>query len=287
MIIFWIKESIKLIGRAKSSFFLSLISTSISVLLIAACIIIIQMSDTFQNNLKESVTINVFLKDNISNSESSRIGRELSDKQFVKSVSYIDKNKAAENFIKQTGEDFRKLLDYNPLPASFVVTLKGDFVQQDTLNKIISDFSKIKGVDEVSFQQDFIYKMLQYLAEAKKYIFIITAVLFFISLYLVYSTVKLITTSKYEELETMKLVGAKLSTIKIPIILNGMLIGIFASLIALGVFWIFLNYFSSYFRIHEIIHFRLRYFLGGLLLLGPALGFFVSLIALRKITLKI
>ena len=140
MIIFWIKESIKLIGRAKSSFFLSLISTSISVLLIAACVIIIQMSNTFQNNLKESIAINVFLKDNISNSESSRIGKELSGKQFVKSVSYIDKNKAAENFIKQTGEDFRKLLDYNPLPASFLVTLKGDFVQQDTLNKIISDF---------------------------------------------------------------------------------------------------------------------------------------------------
>ena len=287
MIIFWIKESLKLIGRAKSSFFLSLISTSISVLLIAACVIIIQVSNTFQNNLKESVTINVFLKDNISKSETSRISKKISGKQFVKSVSYIDKKQAADNFIKETGEDFRKLLDYNPLPASFLVTLKGDFVQQDTLNKIISDFSKINGVDEVSFQQNFIYKMLQYLTEVKKYIFIVTAVLFFISLYLVYSTVKLITTSKYEELETMKLVGAKLSTIKMPIVLNGVIIGLFASLISLGVFLIFLNYFNNYFRIHELIHFRLRYFVGGMLLIGPVLGFFVSVISLRKITLKI
>ncbi len=287
MVIFWIKEAFKLIGRAKSSFFLSLISTSISVLLIAACVIIIQASNTFQSNLKESVTINVFLKDNVSKSETSRINKKISDKRFVKSVSYIDKEQAAENFIKQTGEDFRKLLDYNPLPASFLVTIKGDFVQQDTLKKIISDFSKIDGVDEVTFQQDFIYKMLQYLTEIKKYIFIITAVLFFISLYLVYSTVKLITTSKYEELETMKLVGAKLSTIKMPIVLNGVLIGLFASIISLGVVLIFLNYFNNYFRIHEILHFRLRYFLAGILLLGPVLGFFVSLISLRKITLKI
>jgi cell division transport system permease protein len=167
------------------------------------------------------------------------------------------------------------------------VTIKGDFVQQDTLKKLISDFSKINGVDEVSFQQDFIYKLLQYLTEIKKYIFIITAVLFFISLYLVYSTVKLITTSKYEELETMKLVGAKLSTIKMPIVLNGVLIGLFASIISLGIFLIFFNYFNNYFKLYEIIHFRLRYFLGGMLLLGPVLGFFVSLISLRKITLKI
>ena len=129
--------------------------------------------------------------------------------------------------------------------------------------------------------------MLQILTEVKKYIFIVTAVLFFISLYLVYSTVKLITTSKYEELETMKLVGAKLSTIKMPIILNGVLIGLLASIISLCAFLVFVHYFSSFFQMHEIIHFRLRYFLGGMLLLGPLLGFFVSLISLRKITLKI
>ena len=287
MIIFWIKESLKLIGRAKSSFFLSLISTSISVLLIAACVIIIQLSNNFQSNLKESVNINVFLKDNIGNTETSKISKKLSGKKFVKSIEYIDKNKAAENFIKETGEDFRKLLDYNPLPASFLLTLKGDFVQQDTLKEIIADISKINGVDEVSFQQEFIYKMLQLLTEIKKYIFIITAVLFFISLYLVYSTVKLITTSKYEELETMKLVGAKLSTIKMPIILNGVLIGLFASIISLVAFLVFIHYFNNYFAIHRIFPFRLRYFLGGILLLGPVLGFFVSLISLRKITLKI
>ncbi len=287
MIIFWIKEALKLIGRAKSSFFLSLISTSISVLLIAASVIIIQLSNTFQNNLKESVTINVFLKDSIGNSESDKIGKEIADKKFVKSATFIDKDQAAKNFIQETGEDFTKLLDYNPLPASFLVTIKGDFVQQDTLNKIISDFSKIEGVDDVSFQQEFIYKMLQYLTEVKKYIFIITAVLFFISLYLVYSTVKLITTSKYEELETMKLVGAKLSTIKMPIILNGVLIGFFASLISLGAFLFFMQYFNSYFEMHKIIQFRLRYFLAGMILLGPVLGFFVSLISLRKITLKV
>lgn len=287
MIIFWVKESFKLIGRAKSSFFLSLISTSISVLLIAACIIIIQASSTFQNNLRESVTINIFLNDSISNTETSKVKREIENKSFVKSVTYIDKKQAAENFIKETGEDFRKLLDYNPLPASFLVNIKGNFVQQDTLKRIINDFSKINGVEDVSFQQEFIYSMLRFLDQIKKYIFIVTAVLFFISLYLLYSTVKLITTSKYEELETMKLVGAKLSTIKMPIILNGVLIGLFASIISVGIFLILLNYFNYYFHLHEIIQFRLRYFLAGLFALGPVLGFFVSLVSLRKITLKV
>lgn len=287
MLIFWIKESFKLIGRAKSSFFLSLVSTSISVLLIAASLMILQLSETFQNKLKESVNINVFLKDAVSNNDAVLIGKEIDKLDYVNSATFISKKQAADSFIRQTGEDFTKLLDYNPLPASFTVSVKGRFVQKDSLNFIIKDLQEIKGVDEVSFQQELVYKLLSYLNEVKKYIFIITAILFLISLYIVYSTVKLITTSKYEELETMKLVGAKLSTIKMPIVLNGLLIGLFASIIACGLFLLFLHYFDSFFGIKRLIQFRNHFYLGGILLIGPFLGLFVSIFSLRKINLKI
>ena len=72
-----------------------------------------------------------------------------------------------------------------------------------------------------------------------------------------------------------------------PIILNGVLIGFFASLIALGAFVVFLYYFNSVLEIYRIIPFRIRYFLAGILLLGPVLGLFVSFISLRRISLKI
>lgn len=287
MLIFWIKESLKLIGRAKSSFFLSLTSTSISVLLIAASVMLLQLSGIFQNRLKESVNINVFLKDTVTNSEANNIGKEITANKFVKNARYIDKDKAADNFIKETGEDFRKILDYNPLPASFTVSIKSDYVQQDTLKKVIADFAKINGVEEVSFQQEFVYKILSYINEAKKYVFIITGILFLISLYVVFSTVKLIITSKYEEMETMKLVGAKLSTIKMPIILNGILIGLFASLIALGLFLLMIHYFDTLLGVQSVRQFKNHFYLAGIILVGPFLGFIVSLFSLRKINLKI
>jgi cell division transport system permease protein len=287
MLIFRIKESLKLIGRAKSSFFLSLTSTSISVLLIAASVVILQLSNIFQNSLKETVNINVFLKDTVTNAQAKNIGKKITAEKYVRSARYIDKNKAAENFIRETGEDFRKILDYNPLPASFTVSIKSDYVQKDTLNFVIADFKKISGVDEVSFQQEFVYKILSYVNEAKKYVFIITGILFLISLYVVFSTVKLIINSKYEEMETMKLVGAKLSTIKMPIILNGVLIGFFASIIALGLFLVMIHYFDSLLGVQSVRQFKNHIYLAGIILLGPFLGFVVSLFSLRKINLKI
>ena len=286
MITFWFKEAFKSIGRAKSSFILSLISTSISVLLIVASIILIQLSNKFQTNLKEKLNINIFLQDSVSKSTINSIGKILNSKEYINSVNFIDKNEAADNFIKDTGEDFRKILDYNPLPVSYSVTLKEDFVKKDSINKIVSELNKINGVDEIVYQYKFADKVLSFIDSIKKYVFIITAVLFIISLYIVFSTVRLVISLKQEEFETMKLVGAKLSTIKMPVIINGIFIGFLAGLIALGIFLFILSYFGNLIAFKAYFD-SLKIYLLIMVLIGPVLGFLVSTFALRRINLKI
>lgn len=287
MVYFWAKESLKLIKRAKSSFVLSLISTSISVILISTSLLTIRASDQLQNNLKQNININVFLKDSLSADSILQIKSSIQKNKFIRTIDYISKEEAAENFIKQTGEDFRKLLDYNPLPPSFTVTLKGNFVNKDSLSKISASLSKINGVDEVVFQQEFIYKVLNYLSKIKKYVFAFTFILLFISIYIVYSTVKLIVNSKYEEMETMKLVGAKLSTIKIPIILNCIFTGFLSGVFVLVLFKLIQSYFHNYLPLTEILGRYNVIYAAVVISIGPLLGLFVSVMTLRKITLKI
>ncbi len=287
MVFFWFRESFKLIGRAKSSFFLSLVSTVISICLITASVITIQLSGNFQSILKKSVSINVFLKDSLSLSGTIQLQKKLKNKYYISSVSYIDKKQAAKNFIKETGENFQKVLDYNPLPASFLIKIKDNFVEKDSLNKIVNLISQMPGVDDVVFQQEFVYKLLNTINRIKKYIFIVTAILLLISLYIVYSTVKLITTSKYEELETMKLVGAKLSTIKMPIILNSFFTGLFAGIISLAIFSFLIYYFGSLIDLRRFLNFRNGLYILILLFTGPVIGIIISIFSLRKITLKI
>ncbi len=287
MVYFWAKESLKLIKRAKSSFVLSLISTSISVILISASLLTIRASDQLQKNLKQSVNINVFLKDSLSANSILQIKSSIQKNNFIRTVDFISKEEAAKNFIKQTGEDFRKLLDYNPLPPSFTITLKGNFVNKDSLSKISESLSKISGVDEVVFQQEFIYKVLNYLSKIKKYVFAITFILLFISIYIVYSTVKLIINAKYEEMETMKLVGAKLSTIKVPIILNCIFTGFLSGVIVLIFFKLIQSYFHNYLPINEILGRYNAVYAAVVISIGPILGLLVSIVTLRKITLRI
>ena len=286
MITFWFKEAFKSIGRAKSSFILSLISTSISVLLIVSSIILVRLSNRFQTNLKEKLNINIFLKDSVSKNTIDNIGKILNSKEYINSVKFIDKNEAAENFIKDTGEDFRKILDYNPLPVSYSITLKEDYVKKESIDKIVSELTKISGVDEIVYQYKFANKVLSFIDSIKKYVFIITAVLFVISLYIVFSTVKLVISLKQEEFETMKLVGAKLSTIKMPVIINGIFIGFLAGIIALGIFLFVLYYFGNLIAFKSYFD-SINIYLLIMLLIGPVLGFLVSTFALRRINLRI
>ena len=85
----------------------------------------------------------------------------------------------------------------------------------------------------------------------------------------------------------MKLVGAKLSTIKIPIILNGVVAGLLSGILAFVAFWFLFTKVSSFSLIVDLIEQHGYLYILLLLVTGPVLSFLVTVYALRKITLKI
>jgi cell division transport system permease protein len=212
---------------------------------------------------------------------------ELQSKIYADSIEFISKDKAAEQFIQETGEDFRKILDYNPLPASFVVKISELYVNSDSLSFIIKDLSNLELVDEVVFKEGFIYRLLNYIDTVKVYIFLLTILVSLIALYLVYATIRLIINSRMIDFETMKLVGAKLSTIKIPVIVNGIIAGLFSGILSYIIFLLF----KKQLLIVEALEIMFtKYMIEYLLIIfltGPILVLLVSLFTLRKVSLKI
>jgi cell division transport system permease protein len=89
------------------------------------------------------------------------------------------------------------------------------------------------------------------------------------------------------ELETMKLVGAKLSTIKMPLLLNGLFTGFLASLVSIAIYYFVSTQVSQYQLIQKFIVANKYFYLLSLFAIGPTLCLIVTLFALRKLTLKI
>lgn len=288
MMSFIIKESFKLIIRSKLNFFLNLISLTLCVLLIVISFYLIRASKFLQEYVQQNISLSVFLKDNISQEELNSFADKLNQQPYTFKTEFISKEKAAEIFLRETGEDFKKILDYNPLPASFTLYLKPGYSVKDSLNNIIASLQKEDFVTEVVSKMEFLQKVISFSEKVKLYIFIFTGLMLIVSIYLVFSTVKLILNSKYEELETMKLVGAKLSTIKLPILLNIIFVGLLAGAISLLIINTAIKFFNTEISlIINVTGYDLRFMILFLFLLGPVIGSIVSLIALRKISLRV
>lgn len=289
MIKFYFKETFNLISRAKSFSFLSLLSMIISLLLIALYFIALNISSGFQKKLGNEFALNIFINDTLNNEDSSALKSFLNSKKYAREVIFIDKNKAAEIFINETGEDLMSLLDYNPLPASFILKISGEYIQTDSIKMIVHQLSNMKGVDEIVFKQEHLKKILDYINIIKKYLLIIAVILFMLTISVVYSTSKLLINSRRDEIETMKLVGAKLYSVKFPHIIYSGFIGLVAGLIVVFISNLYLSQVYKYININilEINNFSTLNNIIIFLSIGPAIGMIVTYITTRKITLKL
>ncbi len=287
MIAFYFREAFNSIFRAKASFILTIITLSIAAFLITASVGAVQLSEIFENKLKKNIKITLFLKDSVQQNSIQNCKKQIQSLNYTNSVTYISKDEAAENFKKETGEDFSEILDYNPLPASFIIELKTDFVAKDSIEFIVADLQKFRWIDEVVSGNNFIYRVLKYVDDSKQYLFIATIIILLISIYLVYSTTRLITENRMKELETMKLVGAKLSTIKFPIVINNLTAGVFAGFITVLLFLVMNSEINNYKFLIDFVDSNKMFYLILLFITGPVLSFLVTVFALRKLTLKI
>lgn len=287
MFIFYIRESIRLFSRAKLSSFLTFVSTTIAVILMIISFFLFSSTGKLEEYLKENITISVFIKDISIRNNIDDMKEQILSKGFVNNIEYISKEEAVNIFINETGEDFRKILDYNPLPASFNLRLKSEFAETDSVKNIINILSTFPWVDEVVYRDDIIQKILVYLKEFRTYVLAFTLLIIVISLYLVYSTVRLILNSRTEEFETMKLVGAKLSTIKVPIILNGFIIGIISSVCAGALYYLILTFSGEYISALKVVKFEEYPYWVLILSSGPTISILSTIFSLRKVSLKI
>jgi cell division transport system permease protein len=287
MIIFYFSEAFRSVLKAKASFTLTVLSLAIGVLLCLCSAAANQSSDYLEKRLKEIFKVNLFLKESFSEKELAGTEQQLRSITYVSDLSYISKEDAAELFIKETGEDFKEILDYNPLPASFVIILDEKYTHADSLKKITDDLLKLEFTEEVVYRNQFVYRILNIINSIKIYLFLLTAFVILIALYLVFTTINFIINSRRTELETMKLIGAKLSAIKIPVLLNGVMAGVLASIFCIIVYYFVTNYFLYVDAFRQMLsEYRVSHYLI-LAFTGPAAGIIMTYLALKKITLKI
>lgn len=157
----------------------------------------------------------------------------------VESVEYISGEKGLEDIKKdflKGQEEYFTFLDEkygNPLSGAAKVTMKDMSLFSATIEKI----EKIDGVDKIQSYGDLAEKI----SALKKGLgiagFWIIAILMIISLVIVSNTVRITMYSRKLEISIMKAVGATDSFVRIPFIVEGIIIGLISAIVSEGLLY--------------------------------------------------
>ncbi|MEW6005613.1 MAG: permease-like cell division protein FtsX [Stygiobacter sp.] len=232
MIIFYFKEAFRLFRKSGYNSFLLIFITTLAILTTISSFLIVYGVFSLNNQIKSGIKINVFLSNEIEPFGIEKVKNEVKRLNGIYNVEFIDKEQAKKNFLKETGEDFQKVLDENPLPNSLKISIDPNKVNEDNIDLLVERIKKLNGVEEVTYDYQTILKIFRFLKILQFLFYPLSILLIVLSIYLVYSNNKLLIKQNQNLFNTMKLVGSKISAIRIPIVLNGFFIGLISSLLS-------------------------------------------------------
>ena len=229
---FHLKEAIKGLTKARLATILSITSIMLTIILLAIFIIFSLNLNMWINSFREKIEMEIFLQSTVSDNQISEISEKLNTIAGIKSCQYVSKDDAAKRFKKEFGQDIFEVLDFNPLPRSFVITLDDTARNLKSIERISSKIKIITQVEDIVYQKDILESVDKYITYILFGAFFIGIIITLIAIALIYNTIRLTIYARKDAIYIMRLVGATQRFIRTPFVIEGMLQGLIASSLA-------------------------------------------------------
>ena len=213
-----------------------------SVGVVTSCLILVGMCGSLVLNVNSFVQylgaqneVVIYMKDGASLDNINAINSSLEKDDDVSSFRFVSKDDALKEQMEYMGRYQSLLSGYqgenNPLPASFRVHLS-DLTR---LEPVSYEFSSFEGVDYVSTPTE-LAGVLITLKNVTYYAgLMILVILVMVSMVVISNTIRLTVFARRREISIMKYVGATNSFIRMPFVVEGLLIGTISAIITFAV----------------------------------------------------
>ena len=203
------------------------------------------------HDAQERITYKVDLSPDVSDSLALAQKAVVEQMSFVKHVDYISKQKAAEIFTEDLGEDFVGFIGYNPLYPSLMVNFNVQLMPDNSteiLDRFCAEVTRLEGVTGVAYQENVVSELREVFYKLSWFLIVFVLLLLVITVVLIASLIRIAIYSRREAIATMRMVGATVSFITRPFlwrsVLYGALGGAIASVLTLITLWAFGNQFE-------------------------------------------
>lgn len=202
------------------------------------------------HDAQERITYKVDLSPDITDSLALVHKATVEKMDFVKHVDYISRDKAAEIFTEDLGEDFVGFIGYNPLYPSLMVNFNVALLPDNStqvLDRFCAEVGALEGVTGVAYQENVVGELREVFYKLTWFLIVFVVLLLIITVVLIASLIRIAIYGQRETIRTMRLVGANTAFISRPFlwrsVLYGALGGILASVLTLIAIWVFSNQF--------------------------------------------
>ena len=240
-----------LIGEGFSNVFKNKKSTGASLMIMCATMIIFGIFLILGENINhfveevESVQgVQVFINNDATQEQIDEIGDKIRQIDGVSTVEYVSKDDALQQMKDRFGDKQDLLEGYeenNIFPASYVVTLTDLTKSQEVQDQILT-FDNIK---KITSKDETVTTLINLANGIKIVTGVILVLLVVISIFIIANTIKLTVHARRKEISIMKYVGATNGFIRWPFIVEGMIIGIFASIISIVIVGVAYNFIAD------------------------------------------
>jgi cell division transport system permease protein len=165
---------------------------------------------------------------------------------YVSEFSFFSSDDALRLWQEDTGEDLTELLGVNPFSPEFEVKVRAAYASSDSIEAIASRLSSASDVEEVKVHTELVDSINRNLRNLSVILVIVAVSLLLISFVLINNTVRLTVYSRRFLIHTMTLVGATGGFIRKPFILNNLVQGIIASVVAVAALSALISYASGF-----------------------------------------
>ncbi|MBA5793852.1 ABC transporter permease [Flavobacterium sp. xlx-214] len=219
--------------RLLSSYFSVILSIFLVLFLLGSLGMFVINYEKISNNFKENIPMSIYIKENTTDEQLATYQADLEKQKFLKDLTFVHKDSAANVHQKTIGEDFVKFLGFNPLQHSYDLHFNGEYVEKDSIKKIEIDIKENPIVDEVVYDAQLVDLVNKNIKTISFWVLVISGVFAFISMLLINSSLRLSIYSKRFIIKTMQMVGATKSFIRKPFIWNSVKLGMIGSVLAI------------------------------------------------------
>lgn len=226
-----IRDAVKSVIRNFSLSLASISCITITLIIVAVAIIASFNVQNFTEAIEKDMTIVVFVDNDADKDDVENIEDEIKRISNVDTYTYQTKQEIKTK-MQEENEVFKTVLDTweddeSPLKDTFQVKVKD-------VEKIKKTALKIEEIDKVSvvrYGEGMVDKMVSAFSSVEKVTYGIVIALVLVTVFLIINTIKLTISARRREIGIMRLVGASNITIKLPFIIEGMILGLFGAII--------------------------------------------------------